>query len=102
MGRKASSARSHGNVKITLRFTRCTDKNHTESASLATAGTARVLQILPMAAHKCACPDCPVPRKRGWKLVLKDITGHLQRGSLTLTNTFDHLKKEDVCLYNPK
>ena len=55
-----------------------------------------------MAAHKCACPDCPVPRKRGWKLVLKDITGHLQRGSLTLTNTFDHLKKEDVCLYNQK
>ena len=66
-------------------------------------GIADKSQILSLAAHKYARPDsCPVPRKRGWKLVLKDITGHLQRGSLTLTNTFDHLKKEDVCLYNPK
>ncbi len=106
MGRKASSARTHGNVnsteKITLRFTRCTNKTHAESASLATSASKGAMQTLSLAAHQCGRLDCPVPTLRGWQRRLKDIAGHLQRAGLTVTTTHNKTKKEAVRLYNPK
>ena len=59
--------------------------------------------MLSLPAHKCAHPGvCPVSFICGWQRFLMDITGHLQRGSLSVTNARDHLLKEEVCLYNPK
>ena len=105
MGRKASSARAHGNVKSTekikLRFTGCTDKTHAESASLATSADNHAAQTLFLAVRQCGRPDCPVPTRPEWQLKLKNIAGPLQHAGLTVTNAHDKKKEEAVRLYNP-